>query len=57
MSLEMSASGRELEVRVASGSASVALSTVLAVLKDVILFQEVWLLSTAGETSKHGRAR
>jgi hypothetical protein len=46
MLLNVSARGRALEFEVSSGSPSALLSTVLAILRDIILFQEVWLLSS-----------
>jgi len=45
MFLTMSTQGRELELVVSAGSPSVSLSTILALLRDITLFQEVWLLS------------
>jgi hypothetical protein len=36
----------EADIRVRSSSPSASLSTVLAILRDIVLFQEVWLLST-----------
>ena len=45
MLLSMSARGRVLEFVVSAGSLSGSLSTILAVLRDITLFQEVWLLS------------
>ncbi len=43
--LSMAGTGDRLEFRVLSDSSSVALSTILAVMRDLSLFQEVWLLS------------
>jgi len=43
--LSMVARGSALVFDVESESASTALSTVLALLRDITLFQEVWLLS------------
>ncbi len=37
--------GREAEFRVGSTSAFTSISTALALLRDIELFQEVWLLS------------
>ena len=45
MLLSMSTKGRELELVVSAGSPSMSLSTILALLRDITLFQEVWLLS------------
>jgi hypothetical protein len=41
----MTDKGTEIEFLVSSDSATAVLSTVLALLRDVTLFQEVWLLS------------
>ena len=43
--LAMAGTGSRLRCRVESGSYSAALSTVLALLRDIALFEEVWLLS------------
>ena len=51
--LSMKGAGRRMEVRVESESPSTAISTALALLRDVTLFQEVWLLSHG----KDGRDR
>jgi len=48
MLLSMTARGTVLEFVISSGSPSASLSTVLALLRDIILFQEVWLLSSQG---------
>jgi len=48
MLLSMTARGRALEFDVSSGSPSTSISTVLALLRDITLFQEVWLLSRHG---------
>ena len=45
MLLSMSVRGRLLELVVSAGSPSASLSTILALLRDITLFQEVWLLS------------
>jgi len=45
LKLSTKAKGPELEYRVESPYSSTSLSTVLALLRDVGLFQEVWLLS------------
>ena len=47
-SISMAGRDSRLEFRVISESPSTALSMVLAVLRDVSLFQEVWLLSRRG---------
>ena len=47
LDISTSAAGRRLSFEIKSGSASQALSTSLAVLQDISLFQEIWLLSTA----------
>lgn len=46
MRLSMTAEGRSIEFGVVSNSPSASLSTVLALLRDIALFQEVWLLSS-----------
>ena len=48
MLLSMATRGREMGLEVSSGSPASSLSTILALLRDMTLFQEVWLLS-------HGR--
>ena len=50
--LSARSAAKEVEFGVGSSSASTTLSTVLALLRDVELFQEVWLLSHR----KDGRA-
>jgi hypothetical protein len=45
MLLSMAARGEVLELEVSASSPSASLSTVLALLRDITLFQEVWLLS------------
>jgi len=45
MLLSMATRGKVLKLVVSAGSPSSSLSTVLALLRDVTLFQEVWLLS------------
>jgi hypothetical protein len=47
MTLKMEARKETLEFMIASDSPSGAVSTAMAVLRDVLLFQEVWLLSLA----------
>ena len=46
MLLSITASGKALEFEVSSGSLQASLSTVLALMRDITLFQEVWLLSS-----------
>jgi hypothetical protein len=53
LSLSVGGKGHTLELDVKSASPSTAISTALALLRDVALFEEVWLLSRA----KHGRVR
>ena len=53
MLLSMSIKGKVLELVVSAGSPSASLSTILALLRDITLFQEVWLLSR----EKGGMAR
>ncbi|MDG7008196.1 MAG: hypothetical protein JRN06_08120 [Nitrososphaerota archaeon] len=43
--LTMAGAGRSLRCRVESDSPSAAISTTLALMRDIALFQEVWLLS------------
>jgi len=43
--VSMARKAERIRIDVESGSPSTAVSTVLAVLRDVALFQEVWLLS------------
>jgi len=45
LKVAMRSAGRRLEFKSDAESPSTAISTVLAVLKDAALFQEVWLLS------------
>jgi len=47
MTLRMRARNEILEFQIESDSPSGAVSTAIAVLRDVLLFQEVWLLSRA----------
>jgi hypothetical protein len=54
MSLEMEVRKETLEIKIASDSSSGAVSTAMAVLRDVFLFQEVWLLSRAKDTKSMG---
>ena len=50
MTLRMEARKGTLEFRITSDSPPGAVSTAMAVLRDVLLFQEVWLLSRAWDT-------
>lgn len=43
--LAMVGAGSSLRCRVEAGSSSAALSIILALMRDIVLFQEVWLLS------------
>jgi hypothetical protein len=45
LEISMGGAGQRLEFRAEADSLSAAVSTVLALLRDVALFQEVWLLS------------
>ena len=45
LKLTMAGAGRSFRCRIESDSPSAAVSTVLALMRDVVLFQEVWLLS------------
>lgn len=47
MRFSVGGAGRSLSFRVRSATASTAISTTVALLRDVALFQEVWLLSRA----------
>ena len=53
LAIELNGEGNRLEIRVGAESPATALSTSLGFLRDVALFQEVWLLSRR----KPGRAR
>ena len=46
--MSVAGAGRSLRYRIVSDSPSSAVSTALALLRDVSLFQEVWLLSRSG---------
>lgn len=46
MRLSVAIAGRTMELQVSSDSPSASLSTLLALLRDMTLFQEVWLLSS-----------
>ena len=48
MVFSMTARKMALEFEVSSDSPATSLSTVLALLRDIRLFQEVWLLSSQG---------
>lgn len=50
MTLRMGAREETLEFRITSDSPSGAVSTAIAVLRDALLFQEVWLLSRVRDT-------
>jgi hypothetical protein len=50
MILKMGAKKKTLEFRMASDFSLAAISTAMAVLRDVLLFQEVWLLSRVRDT-------
>jgi hypothetical protein len=43
--LTMEGEGRSLRCLVESDSSSTAISTLMALMRDMVLFQEVWLLS------------
>jgi hypothetical protein len=51
--LSMKGADRRLEVKVESDSPSTAISTTLALLRDITLFQEVWLLSHGKDGRDH----
>jgi hypothetical protein len=46
LAISLASRGTSLEIGVKSGSPATALSTCLAFLRDIALFQEVWLLSS-----------
>jgi len=50
MTLRMRVKEGTLQFLIASDSQSGAISTAIAVLRDVLLFQEVWLLSRVRDT-------
>jgi hypothetical protein len=45
MLLSMATRGRVLQLVISASSPSASLSTILALLRDITLFQQVWLLS------------
>lgn len=47
LGISMEAKGKRLLIQVEAGTPQTAISTSLAFLRDVALFQEVWLLSRA----------
>ncbi len=47
LELSVGGGGRELEFAAESESLSTTISTTLALLRDIALFQEIWLLSQA----------
>jgi hypothetical protein len=47
--LSMKGRGRRLSFEVETDSPSTSVSTALALLRDIALFQEVWLLSRPGQ--------
>jgi hypothetical protein len=49
LEISMVGEGRVLQFSVRSETPSTVISTVVALLRDVALFQEVWLLSRRGE--------
>jgi hypothetical protein len=55
-SLKLSATGEgsTLEFKVGADSLQTAVSTALAILRDVSLFEEVWLLSQGGDAKVRG---
>lgn len=46
--------GSSLEFKVGADSPQTAVSTALAILRDVRLFEEVWLLSHGGDAEVRG---
>jgi hypothetical protein len=51
LAFTMGGSGKEVSFEVESTSPSTALATCLALLRDVSLFQEVWLLSRPSDST------
>ncbi len=57
LSLSVESRGAKMELRVSSDSPSTSLSTALAFLGDIALFEEVWLLSHgSGAGVRRGRS-
>lgn len=54
LELSMSADERGVTFRLGSDSPSTALSTILAILRDASLFEQVWLLSRARDGRQQG---
>jgi hypothetical protein len=54
LEVSMSGSGEVLTFALRSGAPRVAISTALAILRDVSLFKEVWLLSHGGDARSAG---
>ena len=52
--LSMAGRGSRMEVEIESDSPGTTLSTVLAILRDIRLFQEVWLLSRGKDARVRG---
>lgn len=53
LKISMGGKGRRMEFRAEADSPSTAVSTVLALLRDTALFQEVWLLSRGKDARVH----
>lgn len=53
LKLTMVGRGKSLVIRVECASTATAISTTLAVLRDISLFQEVWLLSHAKDAASY----
>ena len=54
MRLSATGVGSILRFKVGAESLQTAISTALAILRDVGLFEEVWLLSHGGDAEVHG---
>ncbi len=54
MRLSAMGAGSKLKFRVEADSPQRAVSTALSILRDVLLFEEVWLLSHSGDTGVSG---
>lgn len=55
LSLSQSIRGAQVEFDLSSESPATAVSTALGILRDVSLFQEIWLLTHVGEPDPKGR--
>ena len=55
MRLSMVSRGNSVRIEVASESAPKVVSTCMSIAQDVVLFEQVWLLSTASDGGSHRR--